>query len=314
MSLIGIAELILSRITDTALTRLSQRIHLDEKDFIIQRRTDHKESLYHHLNGLGNWASEISFRDLKQSKQFRDTFVDLDLTLGQANSRAAHPLKVSDLTLLPGHFVLLGDPGSGKTTSLKKVAFALLQEPNLQQNGHVPLLIELRDFSPEESISGRLSEILGVVVSYTKEALESAVGKGQLTAASEKRVKDTRLEAITKRVLTESLENLRCVLLIDGLDELNPRAREAVVAELRYYLRHVTRARIIITCRTADYVYHFENATSTTLQPLEPAQIEEFAIRWLGHARAMEFLSEVHASLQRVGGTAAHTCPPLRDL
>src|SRR6185295_15663938 len=93
---------------------------------------------------VSRWASEIAFKELAKSKAFRDSFVDLDLNLGTVSTEQRRTLKVSELHVLPGNFVILGDPGSGKTTSLKKTALRLLQEPR-GSHAPVPILVQLRD-------------------------------------------------------------------------------------------------------------------------------------------------------------------------
>jgi hypothetical protein len=299
------------------LDSVMKNIFIEEEGVILAQRSDRSTALNHHLAMLDQWASEISFRDLVKSKRFRDSFVDLDLQLGVHRASKLHKFKVSDITARPANYVILGDPGSGKTTSLKRIASGLLHEANNPASEPpIPLLIQLRDLSPDESLCTRIAALLGFAVTYEQNFLVEferrqtnlipIVSKpkkpGFVTVSREPPKERTPKEElppiapILRRVVSQAMNALHCVLLIDGLDELRPSAREELVAELRYLLLHVSQARIILTSRTADFSYHLENSTATILQPLSGEQIQEFATRWLGAENASDFVSKVHAA------------------
>ncbi|HEX6371833.1 MAG TPA: NACHT domain-containing protein [Longimicrobium sp.] len=314
MDISGIVGTVLSRVTEAVLDRVMKGIPIEEKGVVLAQRADRSAALQHHLGMISQWAAEISFRDLVKSKRFQESFVDLDLHLGVHRASKRHKFKVSDITALPSHFVILGDPGSGKTTSLKRIASGILHDSSPAREPEIPLLVQLRDLSGGESLNTRIAGLLGFSVTYDeaflaehdsryKKRLLPRSEKGRINLPARNPSDDpvdqeelAPIAPILQRIVSQSLDALHCVLLVDGLDELRPSAREPIVAELRYLLLHVAKGRIIITSRTADFGYHLENATATILQPLSPSQIEEFALRWLGSEDASDFVGKVNAA------------------
>lgn len=201
---------------------------------------------------------------------------------------------MSDLLRLRRNFVVLGDPGAGKTTSLKRIALGLIRESHDVKQAGYPLLLRLRDLGGEKSLTGAVLDILGVIVKYD-EALDTEA-RGNL-----------RL-----RVASQCLDNLAARLLIDGLDELHPRAKDRVVREIRQLLLNSVNFHLVITCRTGDFTYSFDNADVVVLEPLSDDQIRLFARKWLDAKAADDLLKQVRTT--PYGGsevlplTLAHLC------
>ena len=279
-------ELLISRLVDLV-TAIARR-KLASRDPVAEVNSSGvTKAVQRHLRMISKWASEISFHDLRGSKRLRDSFVDLDLYLGPAVDKSQpewnERSKVSDLSAVPGHLVLLGDPGSGKTTSLKRSAVSLLSETDLGKPDRLVLLVRLRELVPDpkrDSINILTRTLLGTV------------GLGVTFKVS---CEPEEKRAIEQRVLIEFLEWTTAVVMVDGFDEVNALLRDSVLAELRQYFLHLHRAKILLTCRTGDFVFHIENSNAFVLQPLSPGQVIEFATKWLGGS-APHFLSKVAES------------------
>jgi hypothetical protein len=230
------------------------------------------------LRIIAKWATEISFRDLVKSKGFQASFVDLDLMLGQPRISGGSTLttvcQVSEILTLERHLIILGDPGAGKTTSLKRVAITLLGS-RAHRQFPFPLLLQMRDYTNEGSLSDLILGRMGISV-----MIDSTVAKIQQ-------------EEMKRRIALSQIDDRLCVVMIDGIDEMHPTARDSIVAELRHFVLEAKNARFLVTCRTGDWLYHIENATVLTLKPLTSLQISEFAHRWLGASRALDFLKQI---------------------
>jgi hypothetical protein len=274
----ALVSVILPKIAERSAAKL-----LDQRPFARKARfrTDEtRDSLQHHFRMIERWASEISFRELAGPKSLLSTFVDLDLHLGgvgvDGETNRYPKVKVSDLVDVPANVVILGDPGSGKSTSLKRIALSLLATRGIR--GSVPILIQLRDFRKSDSLVETLLRTLGLSLEFDED------------------MKNEDKQEFQRRLLIHYLDKVGFVMLIDGLDEINPVARDRVVGELRYLVLHTRATRLFLSCRTAEFVYNLENTRVLSLEPLNDDQIREFTDKWLGREESEEFLTKIRAT------------------
>jgi GTPase SAR1 family protein len=291
-----ISETFLTRAAETVVSALARKLKIGESGNVNIDQQEIRATVAQHVRMVGRWAGEISFRELNGPKSLHQSFVDLDLHVGEKRALLERGtqtgIRVSDIITLPGNIVLLGDPGAGKTTSLKRIALGLLQTGS---PGKFPLLVRLRDYpDTNDTIPELLLRTLGVTITF------------------ETAVKPQDRIAIASRAAVDILEQISAFVLVDGLDELNPAIRKQVMTDLRFLFLNLQKTRIILTCRTGDFVYQLENARVLMLNPLSGEQVEEFAIRWLGTQRAEDFLEKIrrnpYAGTEIRPLTLAHLC------
>jgi len=157
--------------------------------------------------------------------------------------------------------VVLGDPGSGKSSLLRFLAlrWARIDDANLRYTQPLPLLIELREYNRWECANGK---------SFSKYLHEASTWH--------------RLNQHTLNHLLEQSD--RVVLLLDGLDEVfDPAERELVVNDIHRFSNDHKQVRIVLTSRVVGYkpkrlrdaeFRHF------MLQDLDKDQIGVFLDRW----------------------------------
>jgi formylglycine-generating enzyme required for sulfatase activity len=225
--------------------------------------------------------------------------------------------------------VLLGDPGSGKSTFINFVALCmageilgspragldLLRAPLPNQRGaqgkepqpwdHGPLLpvrVVLRDFAAQR--------LPPAGAKATAQHLWDFIA-GSLAAVS--------LAGCAEAVHRHLLEKGGLILL-DGLDEV-PEAeqrREQLLAVVKDFVKTFSRCRVLLTSRT--YAYQEQNwklpgFTEAVLAPFTGGQIRRFVTRWYAHSESLRKLTEADAR-----GKAAHlqaaifSRPHLREL
>jgi hypothetical protein len=149
-----------------------------------------------------------------------------------------------------GTLLILGEPGSGKTISLLKLAEDLIArtEPDLRQP--IPVVFNLSSWAKKaHSLEQWLVQEL-----LEKYQVSRALGK-------------TWVE-------TESL-----ILLLDGLDEVKAEQRNACVQALNQFLQVHGTTELTLCCRIRDYqalTARLNLRSAVCIQPLTSAQIDQY--------------------------------------
>lgn len=152
--------------------------------------------------------------------------------------------------------VVLGDPGSGKSTTLKYLAYTICahrSERNLLQS-YIPVYIKATEYAKYNTDTGRsLSEY--IIDFNTKYGL----------------------------LFSKSLENNELVLLLDGLDEINiTNQRHNIVDKINSFTAQYPAVKIIVSSRVVGYketrlsscFFHFE------VEEFSDEQMQLFLNNW----------------------------------
>ncbi len=177
--------------------------------------------------------------------------------------------------------VILGDPGSGKSSLLRFLALEWAREsdPNRRALAPVPLLIELRDYHSKR----RQAECSDNFLSYLHKAYS--------------------LHRFNQNALAALLQNSpsRFLLLLDGLDEIFDRQeREQVISDIHRFSNEYKAVRIIVTSRVVGYEAHrLRDAEfrDFMLQDFDAEQITQFLGRW--HEVTFSFADKAEAERKR---------------
>lgn len=194
----------------------------------------------------------------------------LDAPTGERRSRRTTASTEGEagpaLTVLaapPHRHVILGQPGSGKSTLVRRVALGLIEgeaEVTDALGATVPFVVELRHYAPAyreggvRSLSGflyRLAESEGW--GLTEEDLDAALAEGAL-------------------------------VLFDGLDEVfNPTLRADISRQIIAFADRHPATRVIVTSRVIGYAPHGFSAAGfrhSSIDDLDRDQVDAFLTRW----------------------------------
>ena len=160
--------------------------------------------------------------------------------------------------------VLLGTPGSGKTTLMSYFAVMLAQEKPEQLGldasvDWLPILIKIRDLVKQPEIN---------ILNYVRYMAQEDLG----------------VQALPPDFFEHWLKDGRALILLDGLDEVAEEARRyKVVERIESFLATYSRNHAIITSRPAGYKPDFFRANEFPhyeILPFDDNQIQEFIDQW----------------------------------
>jgi hypothetical protein len=174
------------------------------------------------------------------------------------------------------HVVILGDPGSGKSSLLQFLAleWAKTEDATLRYSRPIPLLIDLRDYHHWDCPSGK--------------SFAGYLHSAQTWHRLNQHFLDPRRS-----------DTVRIVLMLDGLDEVfDPDQRRYIINDIHRFKTDYRESRIIVTSRSVGYdPKHLIGAgfRHFMLQDLDPDRIHAFLDRW----HAMAFEDQIDAALKR---------------
>ena len=219
---------------------------------------------------------------------------------GSADQAREHP-SLSALALAEREqlLVLLGNPGSGKSTFINFLALCLARW-RLGESGALDLLTTLPPKQDGSNQTGRdpwnhgpLLPLRVVLRDYAAQELKQGCG---LWSYIVKRLEDDQLGGFVPR-LRRILEDGDALLLLDGLDEVpgddNDERRSNVICAIQSFVAEFRHCRVLITCR--GYAYQSSESgisgfTDTRLEPLGDGQIYCFVRRWYAHSATRDRL------------------------
>lgn len=149
-------------------------------------------------------------------------------------------------------FILLGKPGAGKTTFLKFLAIASLSKDVTLENRRIPVFIGLKEYSEKGMI----------LLDYIAHQFDIC---GLPDAES---------------FIEQLLSNGKCILLLDGLDEVSQSNLDRVVGEIKDISKKYGDNQFVISCRVAAYNHYFPQFTDVEVADFDDFQIERFISRW----------------------------------
>ena len=154
------------------------------------------------------------------------------------------------------YLMVLGNPGTGKTTFLRKVGLEALKGKRKEGYQHtcIPVLLELRKFR-----SGTVDLVQEIASEFQN------CGLPEYQDCTEK-----------------LLEKGRLLILLDGLDEVPSDRRSEITTQIRDLLDRYSGNRFIASCRIAAYrnLNSFQRCTDVAIADFDDEQIKTFIDKW----------------------------------
>lgn len=285
-------ELLLSKSVDAVIASI--KYLLKKNDFKLEiGKDDFEKSIEYHLRDVKNWSQEITFSDLKRAKLTSNIYIDLDLYLYPRKIKISKEEKIDILPFnkifqkLSTNIVLLGQPGAGKTTSIKHLCQNILLDDKYIPQINLPFVVRLRD------LNKRKFKNAGPII----ETLYNNLGI-KMAPEDSSHLSIVDIKILKEKIVIEVLDKLKVLVLLDGFDEvIYKNTREEIIRDIRLLANQLEESLFIVTSRSNDFNYSIDKTTQYEIAPLQNEQIYSFANNWLGdNLKTEQFFKEINNS------------------
>lgn len=239
---------------------------------------DYSTGVTRHLAESLSWASRVQFFGMSSAEETNVSTIPLKISNQQRRFRGAGEIIGNEETLLSiqDNIILLGDPGSGKTTSLKRlVRHLIIEEPAQDLDAYAfPIVVRLRELPSNRTITEAILLSFGLSLER-RQMLHDERTSGLSTYETwvgKKRANE---------YVHDLMQNIPILFIFDGLDEATCDPL-SIRKELSWFGHNSGQSKIIVTCRSGDYHGVIDGYSVMEICPLSREEIEVIATRSLG--------------------------------
>lgn len=291
----SIVTVTVSEIAKKIIGIVSEKIKLSDFNNVKKDINYFKEKfpeLYElHYNEIQNWASLIPFKGLNTAKDTKAHSIELQIASEIIKVSKNDSKRVSEEDLLNSkkNIILIGAPGAGKTTTLKRLVNKYLNQASSFPNSGFPILIRLRTIDPDKNLLVHFLETFGILYSEKELVSEKLVKKYDKRSKEyvthkiiENKIEIFVSEDYAVNFISKFLNATNCLLMLDGLDEVEKSRQLETLKIIESIGLKLSTGKIMVTVRKSELNKEINGFVTYEISPLNEIQIEQIATKWLG--------------------------------
>ncbi|MFZ8143639.1 NACHT domain-containing protein [Alteromonas macleodii] len=257
--------------------------------------SDCERKMSTHLKFASNWGRHLKVLGMFSAEKLPNKTIDLryDAIPRSYESCVDRPdgsiLTEQSILEIPKNLIILGEPGSGKTTTLQRIVTRILDgdvDENFQYQ--YPIVIPLRSIGFEAEISSPIISYIADELGFSPYVTVGNTNKSTLIEVGEKDNKK-----LLRDFVCTFLDETKAILLIDGLDEVDEKIRDHVYKEIDYLSSRLSSSKLIMTCRTGELQRSFTFFDTLNICPLNTSEVKKIARKWLQN-KTTSFLDDLN--------------------
>ena len=242
-------------------------VQLNKNVGVLGKRNSAKSAAEKYTNRLINKFNYVKILGMTKPVKLKNIYVRINI-LEQISSDRRETLELIEEQLMKGfgvvqstrpgiqvvnefdNIILLGKPGAGKTTFLKYLVLASLE--NQLKATRIPIFISLKELADSNVDLIEYIEKEFSICNFTK----------------------------PNETVTGILNSGHCLLLFDGIDEVEISKLQKIVNMVTDFVLKFVHNKYIISCRIAAYNYWFPNFRAVEIADFEETEIRNFIKNW----------------------------------
>jgi hypothetical protein len=229
-----------------------------------------KSTLESQFGEVVNWCTRLEFIGLEAPKSIEHETIPLTISnrLRKFGSKSNKEITEEQILVDRENYIIVGDPGAGKTTTLKRITqkFLFCETGSTQK---YPVLIRLKEIQTG-TLLRKIADTLGLAVEI----------KIEVVGRREKVIRHYIGSQLIENAIPSFLDSISVFLLLDGYDEINLDIKDSVKNDIKLLSRKSTNYKIVLTSRHGEDFNTLEGFTFSELQELNGGQIVEMCKNW----------------------------------
>lgn len=265
-------------------------------EYVETKKENVKNRLEDHIIWAEGWSRHIQMFGMTRAVPVEQKSITLSISdrprkfsNPDTNTENKDILTENDIIEKASNYIILGDPGCGKTTLCKRLTrnFILSEPRQPVECIEAPLVVLGRDLHASFTLTSKLAGILG----NDFKPFDEARHRVELQTVDDREEYNRRIRSLrdswnenvqgeANSLLKRALSKGGFALLVDGLDEINSNYRGDFEQELADFIASCPQLKVLCTCRAGDWTRSVVTADLLAIDPLSNLELREIVEAW----------------------------------